>query len=419
MQTKPDRKKIVKQICKAAQKYKQNLVGKTFLYIFNNNYIEVMFKTKDFKHLTGVESTLSAQDFYKNANHKNLQPNQIYFTSRHPYVLAARKLQHLNDISNLAMNESFMLKDITTQTETYKFGTTDLNFSLCFNKEKDSSGVERGNCFIAKSLRDEDCFSKSSDVYTVTHIFSRSNTEKKYNQALYIEPNHTIDELPLETKNMISDELLNQSTKTSQSPMHDIVDNLNTISSDAVLSNPKALVDLYNLSKTERPTTNIIYQICNENNLQFSSFDAFVNRKPELQTAYDKHTGVINDLTFDPTYERLESFIDPFKNKSQEPLVWSIEKCIWERIPGGPPSNNDSKDEITETIDNKPDTPTEELLNDSSNNSSALNTSSDNDITNDTPSNNVKPVILSRFNRAFSELPTFDTNIQDHEKSLI
>ena len=150
----------------------------------------------------------------------------------------------------------------------------------------------------------------------------------------------------------LSKQISNTLAKTSQSPMHDIVDNLNTISSDAVLSNPKAIVDLYNLSKTERPTTIIIYQICNENNLRFGSFDAFVNQKPELQTAYNEHTGIANDLTFEPTYERLGSFIDPFKNKSQEPLIWSIEKCIWEHIPDNPSKSASEKELQTNKTEN-------------------------------------------------------------------
>ncbi len=209
MKKRSDKQNIASQINSAAKKYKNNLVGKIFLYVFNNESIEVIYRTKDFRHLTGVDTKLSAQEFYKTAVQNKLQSYQISFSSRHPYDLVKKKLKHLQDISGLATGESFMLKEVTTQTEIYKFGTTDLNFSLCFNKETDNNGIEQGDCFIVKTLRDGDCFSKSSDVYTVTHIFSRSNTEKKYNQLIYIEPNHTIDELPLDIQSMLSDELLN------------------------------------------------------------------------------------------------------------------------------------------------------------------------------------------------------------------
>ena len=48
---------IVSDISNAALKYKANLVGRTFLYVFGDKYIEVLFKANNFKHLTGVVSS--------------------------------------------------------------------------------------------------------------------------------------------------------------------------------------------------------------------------------------------------------------------------------------------------------------------------------------------------------------------------
>lgn len=175
-----DRKEIIRVIQSAANEYKKYLVGRTFLYVFDNRYIEVLYKAANFKHLTGVESHLSAKDFYKNALRHRLQSTQIFFSSRHPYQLCKRKLQHLHEISHLAQCENFMLEEIITNTRSYRFGTTDLNFTLCMNKEQDSNGKEKGTCFIVESLRDEDCFSKSKMAYDVTHILSKKNDEKLY-----------------------------------------------------------------------------------------------------------------------------------------------------------------------------------------------------------------------------------------------
>lgn len=218
MKTQIDRQKIISEIIKAAKSYKQNLVGKTFLYVFDNKYIEVMFKAKDFRHLAGVDTALSALEFYKKAHQGKLQASQIFFSARHPYSLAQKKLKHLQDISSLAMGESFMLKDVNTQTESYKYGTTDLEFSLCFNKECDINGIEQGNCFIAKSLRDEDCFSKSNDVFTITHIFSKSNDKKKYDTLLYMDKNSSIQSIGDDIKELLSDTLFTQ-IETDKSPL--------------------------------------------------------------------------------------------------------------------------------------------------------------------------------------------------------
>ena len=195
-----DRIQTVQIIKQAAQLYKTQLVGKTFLYVFDGRYIEVIYKTANFRHLTGVDSTLSANAFFKDAVSGKLQERQIFFSPRHPYALAQKKLAHIQQLAQLAGTESLMLEEIVTSTKTYKFGTTDLCFSLCFNQELDSSGNPKGSCYVAESLRDEDCFSKSKNVFAVTHIFCKSNDQPKYDTLLYHDGSTP---LPLEVQEML------------------------------------------------------------------------------------------------------------------------------------------------------------------------------------------------------------------------
>ena len=68
MATKVDKKNAIRQgIIEAAIVYSQSLAGKTFLYVYGDEYFEVSFPIDHFLHLTGVETRLSAKDFYKNA----------------------------------------------------------------------------------------------------------------------------------------------------------------------------------------------------------------------------------------------------------------------------------------------------------------------------------------------------------------
>lgn len=78
------------------------------------------------------------------------------------------------------------------------------------NKELDDDGNEKGDCFVVQSLRDEDCFSKSKDVYSVTHIFSRPNDKKKYTDLLFMDKNASLSDLPQEIKELLDDEVLAQ-----------------------------------------------------------------------------------------------------------------------------------------------------------------------------------------------------------------
>lgn len=68
MATKVDKKNVIRQgITEAEIVYFQNLAGKTFLYVCGDEYFEVSFLIDHFLHLTGVETRLSAKDFYNNA----------------------------------------------------------------------------------------------------------------------------------------------------------------------------------------------------------------------------------------------------------------------------------------------------------------------------------------------------------------
>lgn len=208
MSKKADKEAIIKEICIAARLYKENLVGKRFLYVFDGRYIEVLYKNSNFKHLTGVECNMSARDFYKNALKRRLSASQIYFTGSHPYSLCKRKIKHLCAISALASSETFMLEEITTESRAYKFGATNLDFTLCMNREYDSNGMAKGDCYIVESLRDEDCFKKSSHVYTVTHILAKDNTERLYTDIVFMDKATDMQELPREVSKMVNGELL-------------------------------------------------------------------------------------------------------------------------------------------------------------------------------------------------------------------
>lgn len=68
MATKVNKKNAIRQgITEAEIVYFQNLAGKTFLYVCGDEYFEVSFPIDHFLHLTGVETRLSAKDFYNNA----------------------------------------------------------------------------------------------------------------------------------------------------------------------------------------------------------------------------------------------------------------------------------------------------------------------------------------------------------------
>lgn len=62
------------------------------MFVYEDKFVEVLFKKSAFMHLTGVSSNLKSEDFYKHALARNgLRPAEIYFDINHPYDLADKK----------------------------------------------------------------------------------------------------------------------------------------------------------------------------------------------------------------------------------------------------------------------------------------------------------------------------------------
>ena len=93
MKTKNDSiKNIIRtQVIQAAKNYTL-LAGKLYLYVYGNEYFEVLFSVGSFKHLTGIGSALSAVDFYQKAASSKLSENQLIFNQQHTVKKAKKKL---------------------------------------------------------------------------------------------------------------------------------------------------------------------------------------------------------------------------------------------------------------------------------------------------------------------------------------
>lgn len=93
MANKANKKALVRnQIITASNVYSNGLAGKMFLYVFGNEFFEVVFKTDRFMHLTGVNSILNAQSFYNMARSSKLTTAQFYFDSQHSFTSAKKQI---------------------------------------------------------------------------------------------------------------------------------------------------------------------------------------------------------------------------------------------------------------------------------------------------------------------------------------
>lgn len=209
MATKEEKKnKIRTAILDAAEIYSAKLAGKTYLYVYGDKYFELWFSTERYPHLTGVNSRLSAEDFYKKCLDKKLTCSQFYFDKEHRYDNAKKKLNKLKDLPLLTTEMVCIIEDLKTVTFTYKIGITDLDFTLALSENIDLKGNIINNWWIPRSLRVKDkAIESSNGGDIVDFIFWKKAEETKYSNIAFVDNNK---KLPLSIKNLLSEELYNQ-----------------------------------------------------------------------------------------------------------------------------------------------------------------------------------------------------------------
>lgn len=200
---------ILKKIHKAAMNYQKYLAGKTFLYVYEGKSIEVVFKNSFFLHLTGVKTKLKAKEFYKHAKTKNgLKVQEFSFDKAHPYDLAEKKTDHLEELYRITNTEVLITGDVVTLTANYRIGITDLQFVLLCGVNKDKNGKLIDDCLVPYSFRIEEISNeKFRELYEVDFIFSKKTNESTY-ANLTFKGNKEFDEIPEAIREKISDNIM-------------------------------------------------------------------------------------------------------------------------------------------------------------------------------------------------------------------
>lgn len=208
MATKTDKKNAIRQdIMDSAVIYSRDLAGKTFLYVYGDEFFEVSFPVDHFLHLTGVETGLSAKSFYKNAKKGILTNNQFYFTSRHPYANAKKKLPCLKRLPELTNEMVCVLKDMQTVTVMYKISVTNLEFTLGLTENLDTQGKKVNDLFLPMSLRVEDSsVEKSAGGDIVDFILVKNASNAKYRDIVVKDESKNI---PDSVRHLIDEDKLN------------------------------------------------------------------------------------------------------------------------------------------------------------------------------------------------------------------
>ena len=209
MATKEEKKQVIRDmVVKAARIYSSELAGKTFLYVYGNDYFEVSFPVESFLHLTGVGVKLSAKEFYKNAKNAKLSTGQFYFDKDHIFANAKKKLPCLIRLPELTNNLVFILKDLKTSSAVYMISIANLEFTLGLTENVAKDGFRKNNYYIPKTLRVRDsAISKSGGGEVVDFILKKDARIKKYNEIMVKDDRKHI---PISIHYLVEDWLLNE-----------------------------------------------------------------------------------------------------------------------------------------------------------------------------------------------------------------
>ena len=189
------KEELRRQIISAAKIYSAALAGKNFLYVYGNEFFEVLFLTDRFLHLTGVESKLKAKDFYNKAKDGTLDAKQFYFTPAHPMGIAKNKLPCLNRLPELTNTMVCIVKNMATYSLTYTLGMTNLEFTLGLTEHVDDAGNKLDEMYLPRTLRVKDrAIDVSQDGEIVDFIFMKDASLSKYNQVLFADKGKQIPE---------------------------------------------------------------------------------------------------------------------------------------------------------------------------------------------------------------------------------
>jgi len=108
-----------------------------------------------------------------------------------------------------------------------------------------------------------------------------------------------------------------------------LCDKIHVLSGERIFRRAKDIIDVYALSSCLRIRLADIYNAFIKAGRELGTFDAFINRRADLEHAYNKMRGVIGKPEFAEVYSYLKVFLKPFVLNEKSRKVWDNSKASW------------------------------------------------------------------------------------------
>lgn len=202
-----DKSKALTIIHEVAEIFDKKLKDKEILILTKQGKsivaYNMMFYSRHFKHFTGVDSPLSAVDFYERTIHKNLSVKDIEFKDS---FLAEKKMRILQNAMNLPysarMLGDFNYAGIKIQADV---GSGNTKYTMAFRRAKNNS-------LYPVSILEEDIRKSTKATSPIVAILARNIGDKTYSDITYRSKNINFDNLTIskDLSDIISADVLQQ-----------------------------------------------------------------------------------------------------------------------------------------------------------------------------------------------------------------
>ena len=108
-----------------------------------------------------------------------------------------------------------------------------------------------------------------------------------------------------------------------------LADKISVLSANRIFRRAKDLIDVYAFSDCVEVNTHSILAITEQKGRVLGDFDEFVDRKNDLEHAYNKLRGVEGKPDFAKVYEQLATFLEPFVEKNDQLKTWDSHTTSW------------------------------------------------------------------------------------------
>jgi hypothetical protein len=108
-----------------------------------------------------------------------------------------------------------------------------------------------------------------------------------------------------------------------------LADKISVLSGGKIFRRVKDLLDVYALSHCVEIKMADIIDTCEKEGRTLSFFNEFLDRKTDLEHAYNRLQRTRGKPAFEEIYSYMASFLQPFMERSSEDLVWNSRDHVW------------------------------------------------------------------------------------------